>query len=442
MKIFLLERFINMPEFINSFNTETDYLRTEVFKKDDPEGGYVITDNYYNSSFVEYPSPKYIIRTIVKTLNFYTNNEEGTTSYWVPQAYVFIFEGNVRVGFLNIENWEPGFPKTTEPVQIEPGYYTSTKFSGTGVFADTTSVQIQLDDHNNYKIYIQVGPEERKCINNHVFCLTNQISDQIIGNGLEVSFRNIAEKLDYAIFYTLTILQPTDLFNYIIENKTDDPVIISEIQSAFRRIFSNFVNDPANITDRYGNYIGDRYGLRILLCSNDGYVIQDVQTFCQNVADRSNSGTNNNYCVQYINIITNPIFPSSVFFNPSNIDLSLYSNFPQQQLNVLKCYSPTRPETLPGTFYYDVVSPDGKKVLPETPPQNNNFSKLQIVDNHSTRTEIQLSRIGAYGYAARRSDTTNLFNWYVARNLGNDFFQNLGTSFVLRLSYFEFPKLT
>lgn len=426
-----------MPNLDNNFNQVSDLLKEETFSKTYPTMKITVIDSIYSSTFIDYPMPKYGVRTVIKKI-IIDDFSSGKT-YMIPQSYIFVFQGSKKVGVLNIENWIPGFPNY-ESVVIMPGYYYSTKFSGEGIFDNTTSVQIQLDNRDNYNIYIQIGEEERKCINNHVFCSSNQISDQIIGNGLEVSFRNIANKLDYLLFYTLTILQPTDLFKYIIENKTDDPVIISQIQSAFRRIFSNFVNDPSNITDRYGNYIGDKYGLRILLCSNDGYVIQDVQTYCKNVANKTNSGDNNNYCVQYVNITTSSVFPSTVFFNPSNIDLSLYSNFPIQQLNVIKCISPTRPETLPETFYYEVVSPDGKTVIPETPPQNNTFTRLLIVDNHSTRTEIQLARIGAYGYSARRSDTNNLFNWYVARNLGNDFFQQLGTSFVLRLSYFEFPK--
>jgi len=426
-----------MPNLDNKFNQVSNLLKVETFSKTYPNMKITVIDSLYSSTFIDYPSSKYEVVTLIK--QFIIDDFSSGKTYMIPQGYIFIFEGSERVGLLNISDWEPGFPNF-ESVVIIPGYYYSTKFSGECIFANTTSVQIQLDNRDNYNIYIQIGPEERKCINNHIFCLPDQISDQIIGNGLDVSFRDIANKLDYALLYTLTILQPTDLFKYIIENNTDNPVIISEIQSAFRRIFSNFVNDPSNITDRYGNYIGDKYGLRILLCSNDGYVIQDVQTYCKNVANKTNSGDNNNYCVQYVNITTSSIFPSTVFFNPSNIDLSLYSNFPIQQLNVIKCISPTRPETLPETFYYEVVSPDGKTVIPETPPQNNTFTRLLIVDNHSTRTEIQLARIGAYGYSARRSDTNNLFNWYVARNLGNDFFQQLGTSFVLRLSYFEFPK--
>lgn len=269
----------------------------------------------------------------------------------------------------------------------------------------------------------------------------NNLPNEIINPSLNMSFRDIGLKLDNLIQETLTILYPTSLYQEIINNTTQDTVLLNTLTSVLRRLFSNYVNDPSNITDRNGNYIGNKYGLRILYCSNDGFVNADVQTFCKNVELKPYNGTNNNYLVYYINPVPVEIttLSNTITKNSSNIDLSLTNKIPTQ-LNVLKCYSPELPKSNNQTdLIYDVFGPPPNyEVIPETPPQTSIFSDLQILDNHGTRLEIQQSRASDYGYAARRSDTTETFNWYVAKNLGSGFLLNPGTSFTIRLSYFEF----
>ena len=269
----------------------------------------------------------------------------------------------------------------------------------------------------------------------------NNLPNEIINPSLNMSFRDIGLKLDNLIQETLTILYPTPLYQEIINNTTEDRSLLDTLISVLRRLFSNYVNDPSNITDRNGNYIGNKYGLRILFCSNDGFVVIDVQTFCKNVEFKPYIGTNNNYVVYYINPVPVEIttLSNTIIANPSNIDLSKTNKFPTQ-LNVLKCYSPELPKSNNQTdLIYDVFGPPPNYVvIPETPPQTSIFSNLQIIDNHGTRLEIQQSRASDYGYASRRSDTTTSFNWYVAKNLGSEFLLNPGTSFTIRLSYFEF----
>jgi len=269
----------------------------------------------------------------------------------------------------------------------------------------------------------------------------DNLPNEIINTSLNMSFRDIGLKLDTLLQELITILYPTPLYQEIINNTTQDPVLIDTLISVLRRLFSNYVNDPSNITDRNGNYIGNKYGLRILFCSNDGFVNSDVQTFCKNVELKPYIGTNNNYLVYYINPVPVEIttLSNTIVQNASNIDLSKTDKFPTQ-LNVLKCKSPELPKSNNQTdLIYDVFGPPPNYVvIPETPPQTSIFSQLQIIDNHGTRLEIQQSRSSEYGYAARRSDTTSLFNWYVAKNLGSRFLLNPGTSFTLRLSYFEF----
>jgi hypothetical protein len=269
----------------------------------------------------------------------------------------------------------------------------------------------------------------------------DNLPNEIINTSLNMTFRDIGLKLDILIEETLTILYPTPLYQEIINNTSEDPVLINTLISVLRRLFSNYVNDPSNITDRNGNYIGNKYGLRILYCSNDGLVVVDVQTFCKNVELKPYNGKNNNYLVYYINPVPVEIttLSNTIIQNASNIDLSKTNKFPTQ-LNVLKCYSPELPKSINQTdLIYDVFGPPPNYVvIPDTPPQTSIFNELQILDNHGTRLEIQQSRSSNYGYAARRSDTTSLFNWYVAKNLGSGFLSNPGTSFTIRLSYFQF----
>lgn len=269
----------------------------------------------------------------------------------------------------------------------------------------------------------------------------NNLPNEIINTSLNMSFRDIGLKLDMLLNELITILYPTPLYQEIINNTTQDPVVINTLLSVLRRLFSNYVNDPSNITDRDGNYIGDKYGLRILYCSNDGFVNADVQTFCKNVALKPYVGKSNNYLVYYINPVPVQLttLSNTIVQNPSNIDLSITNKFPVQ-INVLKCKSTELPKSQDQTdLIYNVFGPAPEYVvIPETPPQTSIFDDLQIIDNHGTRLEIQESRASNYGYAARRSDTTATFNWYVSKNLGSNFLNNPGTSFSFRLSYFEF----
>lgn len=265
----------------------------------------------------------------------------------------------------------------------------------------------------------------------------DNLPDEIINPLLNLSFRDIGIKLNGLLQYLITTLYPTSLYQEIIQNTTQDSENISTIISVLRRLFSNFVNNPSNITDRDGNYIGDKYGLRILYCSNDGYVNADVETFCKNVAVKPYKGVKNNYLVYYINPQPVTNLPNLITENSSKIDLSKTDKIPTQ-LNVLKCKSSELPKSNDEeNLIYNIFGPSPEyEVIPETPPTNI-FDNLQIIDNHSSRIEIQKSRLSDYGYASRRSDTTSLFNWYVAKNLGSNFLSNPGTSFTLRISFFE-----
>ncbi len=145
-------------------------------------------------------------------------------------------------------------------------------------------------------------------------------------------------------------------------------------------------------------------------------------------------GTNNNYILQTITS-NNSFQPETVntirfttlnlLANPSAVNLN-YSFKETYKIN-----SSTLPTSNPPTqpLKYNVYEPELSPIT---------ISSKSIISLHTTRKEIIQSSLGKYGYNARRSDTVNSFNWYVARKWGNDLFTNLGATYYFRLSYFEF----
>ena len=74
---------------------------------------------------------------------------------------------------------------------------------------------------------------------------------------------------------------------YSINNLKNDKYLIDN-QKKLRRDLSNWVNDPKNLVNSQGNYIGDKFGARITICLSDGTVIHDVQTFCRDIKNKNN----------------------------------------------------------------------------------------------------------------------------------------------------------
>jgi len=255
----------------------------------------------------------------------------------------------------------------------------------------------------------------------------NQIDDKIINADLNLSFRDIAIKTEDVLQYLIYSL-PANLKKTFLENKSQNQTEINQLQSVLRRLLSNYVNNEENIKDKNGRSLVEKYGLRILICTDDGYVLHDVQTF---------TGKNNNYCVQFTDQNISSVFPQKITLNSSNIDLSNLSNTVKslQQLKVIKCSSSVEPKTHENSKNEYKIFNSANNVIEEK--RNNSFEKLQILDNHSTRTEIMQAKMAKYGLSARKSDTTNNFNWYVARHIASDVFQNKETNITLRVSFYE-----
>lgn len=226
----------------------------------------------------------------------------------------------------------------------------------------------------------------------------------------------------------------------VIANTTENSAVIYDIQTKIRRIFSNWVNDPRNLTDSTGKYFGDKYGAKITVCCENGYLIHDVKTFCKDVVN-NRVGTNNNYIlwVNSSNIrpldgtVNTPLFSTiNLVANPTVIN-STYST--KKVYRISSSTLPTSEPAIPGEpLKYNVYQPE---LLPIT------VSRVKSVWMNAPGKEYTQSSVGKYGYDARRSTERNTFCWYVVRKWGNDLFTNLGTMYYIRLGYYEFePKLT
>ena len=275
--------------------------------------------------------------------------------------------------------------------------------NGDDIFGELPSIQNNL---------IYISPPEIQF--NPYASNLSQVDDTVI-TSINLSFKDIATRLSTFI----DRLPPI---------RTDKNALV---QNLLRRIFSNYVNDWENLVDRDNIYIGDSYGLRLTLVNNDGTVLQDVETFCKDVKNNVNGiGKNNNYCIQMLDYSEKYASGNMAMKdNFSNFDLRALINKPVISSKTLKVSSTTLPTTQLGQskLVYENLN--------RQEPVVNTVKRCQLLDNHGSRSEIQLSRVGGFGLAARQSDTTSHFNWHVCTTM---MLANLGTSLSLRMSVIEF----
>ena len=107
-------------------------------------------------------------------------------------------------------------------------------------------------------------------------------NDKIKGLGL--SFKDIAKRC-------------RDITKKYSSNNDVSPEQIINSQKVLRRNLSNWVNNPKNLVNSKKEYIGDKFGARITVCTTDGRVLHDVETFCRDVKNVNNRilGNNNNF---------------------------------------------------------------------------------------------------------------------------------------------------
>ena len=237
-------------------------------------------------------------------------------------------------------------------------------------------------------------------------------------NNVGLSFRDIAKRCHY-----LTI---------------NDNIFNDKDEMKLRRNLSNWVNDPKNLTNSKGKYIGDKFGARITVCRTDGLVLHDVETFCQDVRNNSNRilGINNNFIFfKSDSVKTNKQDKEYLFstLNTSNLNAIENSDIHYSSVNVYKVKSSSVPSSDPNSILIK-YSPN------ETGDNNVTIASGQIMDLHTTRKEVIQSACGKYGCASRISNTTLNLNHYVCKYVENK--NDDGESFFCRLSYFYFRDKT
>ena len=99
-----------------------------------------------------------------------------------------------------------------------------------------------------------------------------------------------------------------------MQNNTFSLIINS--QKVLRRNLSNWVNNPKNLVNSKKEYIGDKFGARITVCTTDGRVLHDVQTFCRDVKNVNNRilGNNNNFIFLKNDPVTLDVKNEDIYF--------------------------------------------------------------------------------------------------------------------------------
>lgn len=240
---------------------------------------------------------------------------------------------------------------------------------------------------------------------------------------LGLSFRNIAKKChDLSKKYKLNNLN----------NDTPSIDVINN-QKKLRRDLSNWVNDPKNLVNCKGEYIGDKYGARITISRTDGLVIHDVETFCRDVKNINNRilGKNNNFIFIRNDVVQQDASNRDFFYSTLDVNKIINSNIQYMIENAYKVKSSSVP------------SSDQNSILIQYSPNETNDSNVSIesgemMELHTTRKEFIQASCGKYGYASRLSKSISSINHYVCKNVEGD----NGRFIFVRLSYFKFPEPT
>lgn len=206
-----------------------------------------------------------------------------------------------------------------------------------------------------------------------------------------------------------------------------------------RRTLSNWVNDPINLVNYNGEYIGDKFGARITICTSEGYVIHDVETFCKDIKNKNRRilGKNNNY-IDIQNDISNTknddASTKSILLYSTLSNATPETNTLSKEVftvKVIKYNSSMLPSNNPisdDDVKYSLDKTDDNVVVP--------IYSGRVMDNHNTRKEVIQALYGRYGYDYRVSQTEYNNNWYVCKKQS---YEN-GSTVFCRLSYFKFPS--
>ena len=245
-------------------------------------------------------------------------------------------------------------------------------------------------------------------------------NDKIKGLGL--SFKDIAKRC-----HEITK-------KYSSNNDVTAEQIINS-QKVLRRNLSNWVNNPKNLVNSKKEYIGDKFGARITVCTTDGRVLHDVQTFCRDVKNVNNRilGNNNNFIFLKNDPVTLDVKNEDIYYSTLNIN-NIKNSIKYDNGSAYKVKSSSLPSSDPSSSlleYSQNETRDGDNVT-----VSDSGVKLDI---HTTRKEMIQAATRKYGYDSRISDTSANINHYVCKYVEDD--DNV-SSYFYRLSYFNFPPAT
>jgi uncharacterized surface protein with fasciclin (FAS1) repeats len=221
---------------------------------------------------------------------------------------------------------------------------------------------------------------------------------------------------------------------YSLNNIKNDKDLIKN-QQKLRRDLSNWANDPKNLANSQGRYIGDKFGARITICLADGTVIQDVQTFCRDVKNKNNRilGQNNSYIFLKsepvsIDVTDNKRFLYSTF----NVDGLNNSSVKYENVYAYKVNSSTVPSSNPNSSVMQYSSD-------ETSNEITNIVSGELLDLHTTRKEYIQATTRRYGYNSRATESIVTTDHHVCKYVEN--IQGVNDIYC-RLTYFDFPAPT
>ena len=221
---------------------------------------------------------------------------------------------------------------------------------------------------------------------------------------------------------------------YSINNLKNDKYLIDN-QKKLRRDLSNWVNDPKNLVNSQGNYIGDKFGARITICLSDGTVIHDVQTFCRDIKNKNNRilgeiAGNNNYIFIKNEPVSLDASNKQFLYSTFNVN-NLTDNIKYENVYAYKVKSSKLPSSNPSSdLVYSRHDTNDGDIL--------NIVSGELMDLHTTRKEYIQATIRRYGYNSRVTESLVTTDHHVCKYVENI----QGANVYCRLTYFDFPPPT
>lgn len=223
---------------------------------------------------------------------------------------------------------------------------------------------------------------------------------------------------------------------YSVYNIDNNDEYLIEKQQKLRRELSNWVNDPVNLTNSQGRYIGDKFGARITICLSGGTVTHDVQTFCPDIKNKNNRilgeiAGNNHYTFIKKEPVSLDASNKQFLYSTFNLN-NLTDNIKYENIYAYKVKSSNLPSSNPSSdLVYSQDDTNDGDIL--------NIVSGELMDLHTTRKEYIQATIRRYGYNSRVTEESLVTTGHhVCKYVEN----TQGANVYCRLTYFDFPPPT